>query len=216
MSCPDRTTRSFLALADEDDTLRDKGISVASIHATPALESRESAYATDCCATRSHQRRPRDERGAPPGVNAGSVHRLLESRVRGRVDNTLAIDKAATHTSIVFSIDWRCWMLLFAGDAELRSWRTVYDRSVPRPVHILKVSHHGSHDETPEDRILHMRLPATSPDRRLRFAVVSTWPATYGGIPHPPTDARIGARCKLHCTMTGGAQSYVSLPFDSP
>jgi hypothetical protein len=152
----------------------------------------------------------------PPGVDAGTFHRLLESRARGLVDNLLAIDKAANNTSIVFSIDWRGWTLLFAGDAELRSWRTMHERGVLRPVHFLKVSHHGSHNGTPQDSILETFLPATSHDGRPRSAVVSTWPDTYGGIPHPLTDARIGARCTLHSTLNAGAKSYVSLSFDSP
>ncbi|MDF1516051.1 MAG: hypothetical protein P1S60_19740, partial [Anaerolineae bacterium] len=77
----------------------------------------------------------------PPGVDAGSFYRLVEARRSGVVDNLLAIDKARNNTSIVFSLAWHGWKLLFTGDAELRSWREMDKRDVLSPVHFLKISH---------------------------------------------------------------------------
>jgi hypothetical protein len=130
----------------------------------------------------------------PPGVDAGSFYRLVEARRSGVVDNLLAIDKARNNSSIVFSLEWQGWKLLFTGDAELRSWREMDKRDVLSPVHFLKISHHASHNGTPEDEILEKILPEIPPDARTRVAVASTFPETYPGIPDGFTEARLEAR----------------------
>jgi len=136
----------------------------------------------------------------PSGVDAGAFYGLVRSRDRGFADNLLAIDKAANDSSIVFSLRWRGWTVLFPGDAETRSWQTMHREGVLRPVHVLKVSHHGSHNGTPDGAILEAILPAVPPDRRRRRALVSTHPGTYSGIPHDPTDARLAGRAQLLST----------------
>jgi beta-lactamase superfamily II metal-dependent hydrolase len=137
----------------------------------------------------------------PPGVDVGAFLRLVEARRGGIVDNLLAIDKAANNTSIVFALEWRGWRLLFAGDAEVRSWKTMAREGVLKPVHFLKVSHHGSHNGTPADDIFEAILPATAPDGRPREAAISTWEHTYSGIPHAPTNARLAERATVHSTL---------------
>jgi hypothetical protein len=63
---------------------------------------------------------------APPrGVDAGAFYDLIEARANGFVDNLLAIDKAANNTSVVFAMEWQGRRLLFPGDAELKSWKTM-------------------------------------------------------------------------------------------
>ena len=87
----------------------------------------------------------------PPGRRHG---RFLQPRGRapaGVGDNILAIDKAANNTSLVFSLEWRGWRLLFPGDAEQKSWKTDGRPGVLKPVHLLKVAHHGSENGTPQD-----------------------------------------------------------------
>jgi hypothetical protein len=106
----------------------------------------------------------------------------------------LAIDRAANNTSVVLCLEWRGWRLLFAGDAERRSWQEMLKKRRIYPVHFLKISHHGSHNGTPDDEILDMILPVSRPDRRLRKAVLSTWPDTYSGVPDNLTVARIAER----------------------
>ncbi|MCB9682085.1 MAG: hypothetical protein H6733_11525 [Alphaproteobacteria bacterium] len=129
---------------------------------------------------------------APPrGVAACDWQDLVEARSTGFADNLLAIDKARNNTSVVFTLAWRGWTLLFAGDAEVRSWKTMQREGVLRPVHFLKVSHHGSHNGTPDDGILQAVLPVPPPDARPRTAVISTCGATYNDIPHPPTNSRL-------------------------
>lgn len=49
---------------------------------------------------------------------------------------------------------------------------------VLKPVHFLKVSHHGSHNGTPADDVFEAILPAAPPDNRKRQAVISTWEDT--------------------------------------
>jgi beta-lactamase superfamily II metal-dependent hydrolase len=123
----------------------------------------------------------------PKGVDSESFRILLERRRSGYFDGLLAIDKAANNTSLVFSLKWRGWNLLFAGDAEIRSWRTMEREEQLEPVHFLKVSHHGSANGTPDKDILEKILPLTPTDQRDRVAVVSTFEDTYNNVPDEPT-----------------------------
>lgn len=138
----------------------------------------------------------------PAGVDVGAFLRLIEARRGGIADNMLAIDQAANNTSIVFALEWRGWRLLFAGDAEIRSWKTMSRKGVLKPVHFLKVAHHGSHNGTPADEIFDAILPATAPDARVRRAATSNWTDTYSGIPHEPTKKRLKERVQeLYTTL---------------
>jgi beta-lactamase superfamily II metal-dependent hydrolase len=101
----------------------------------------------------------------------------------------------------VFALEWRGWRLLFTGDAEIRSWKTMAREGALKPVHLLKVSHHGSHNGTPTDDIFEAILPAAPPDNRARHAVISTWEDTYPGIPHSPTNTRLAERATVHTTL---------------
>ena len=136
------------------------------------------------------RRRPK----APAGVEARAFGRLVRSWSEGVGDNMLAIDRAANDSSIVFSLEWRGWRLLFPGDAELRSWRTMEREQAIVPVDFLKVGHHGSHNATPPDEILERLLPTGRPRGRRRVAIVSTQEDVYNAVPHPPTLDRIRAR----------------------
>lgn len=133
----------------------------------------------------------------PAGVDAAAFRRLLDRWESGVGANVLSIDRAANNTSIVFRLDWRGWSLLFTGDAEQRSWRTIAREAEQelRPVHFLKVGHHGSHNATPDDAILDRILPIDAPDRRKRVALVSTCLDTYEDVPHEPTVDRLKQRC---------------------
>lgn len=140
----------------------------------------------------------------PPGVDAGSFYDLVDARSRGFVDNLLAIDKAANNTSVVFLLEWRGWRLLFAGDAELASWQHMQAAGVLKPVDFLKVSHHGSHNGTPNQDLLDQVLPPQEAGSRARYAVIQTWEDTYSGIPHAPTNAKLAARAHLQSTVEPG------------
>ena len=133
----------------------------------------------------------------PAGVDAGAFYDLVDARANGFSDAILAIDKAANNTSVVFALTWRKHTLLFAGDAELGSWRRMHAQNVFRPVDFLKVSHHGSHNGTPAEALLDVFLPLDPAAKKKRHAIISTWEKTYSGIPHSPTNTKIGCRCTL-------------------
>jgi glyoxylase-like metal-dependent hydrolase (beta-lactamase superfamily II) len=138
----------------------------------------------------------------PAGVDAGAFYDLVDSRRSGLHDNLLAIDKAANNTSIVFSLEWRGWRLLFPGDAEQESWKKMAEQGVLEPVHLLKIAHHGSWNGTPQGEILDQILPITPPDDRKRYAVVSTCLETYPGVPDDTTENTLKARVdEFHTTL---------------
>jgi beta-lactamase superfamily II metal-dependent hydrolase len=149
----------------------------------------------------------------PAGVDAGVFLRLVEARRSGIADNLLTIDAAANNTSIVFLLEWRGWKLLFAGDAEVRSWKTMKRENVLQPVHFLKVAHHGSHNGTPADEILDAVLPPVAADPRARNAAISTWTNTYSGIPHAQTNSRLSSRATLHSTLDQPGELFYEIPF---
>jgi hypothetical protein len=130
----------------------------------------------------------------PVGVDETAFRALVRSLERGSAENMLAIDRAANNTSVVLCLEWRGWRLLFAGDAERRSWQEMVRRRKLTPVHFLKISHHGSHNGTPESSVLDKILPVTRPDDRFRSGVLSTWPDTYSGVPDALTVDRIAER----------------------
>ena len=133
----------------------------------------------------------------PSGVDASAFYNLVTRRHRGFAENLLAIDQAANNTSLVFSLEWRGWKLLFAGDAEIRSWKVMQSKDQLQPVHFLKVSHHGSSNGTPFD-LLDKILPQPSPDDRPRFSVVTTYPKVYPGIPDEGARQALSARTAWH------------------
>ena len=157
-------------------------------------------------------RRPPDPK-PPQGVDVGAFLQLVEARREGMADNLLTIDKAANNTSVVFALEWRGWRLLFAGDAEIRSWKTMARQKVLKPVHFLKVSHHGSHNGTPADAIFDAILPAAAPDPRPRNAAISTWIDTYSGIPHSPTNTRLETRVALQSTLDHKEKLFYEISF---
>ena len=154
-----------------------------------------------------------NERSYPPpaGVDAGAFYDLVEWRRSGFADNILAIDKAANNTSVVFSIEWRKKRLLFCGDAELASWKKMHEQGLLRPVDYLKVSHHGSHNGTPNDNILDCVMPGTKSKAKGRQAAICVWEKTYSGIPHEPTNERLRSRCKLSTTLDDPKLSYFDI-----
>ncbi|NLS78093.1 MAG: hypothetical protein GXY76_12615 [Chloroflexi bacterium] len=147
----------------------------------------------------------------PPGVDAGAFYNLVERRRQGLADNLLAIDRAANETSVVFTLAWRGWKLLFAGDAELRSWKTMDRHDLLSPVNLLKVSHHGSHNGTPDEELLAKLLPL---DDETRIAAVSTFPETYGGVPHRETLKRLDQRAEVRSVEGLPDGAYMDILFD--
>lgn len=133
----------------------------------------------------------------PPGVDAGAFYDLVDFRSRGIGDNLISIDAAANNSSVVFCLEWRGWRLLFPGDAEHRSWKQMNKVGALKPVHFLKVGHHGSANGTPPPELLDKILPEEPEDGRPRFAAVSTCTGSYSGVPHKDTMELLASRCTL-------------------
>jgi beta-lactamase superfamily II metal-dependent hydrolase len=151
----------------------------------------------------------------PAGVDREAFEALVEFSHSGLGDEMLAIDRAANNTSVVLSIEWRGWRLLFAGDAELRSWRTMERQRQLRPVHFVKVGHHASHNGTPDERVLERILPLRRHDARRRTALVSTCAGTYNGVPDHDTLARLERRVdELVLTSRVPVGSAVEIRFE--
>lgn len=157
------------------------------------------------------------DRAAPPappaGVDAGAFYDLVAMREAGIWDTLLAIDRAANNTSIVFSLTWRGKVLVFAGDAELKSWAMMDQHGVLQRADFLKVSHHGSHNGTPATAILDKVLPAGTPNART--AAISTWRDTYGGIPDTPTNEKFAGRATLSSTLDDDTLPYRDFTFEA-
>ena len=130
----------------------------------------------------------------PSGVDAGAFYQLIDSMNSGLSDSLLAIDRAANDTSLVLEVTWRGRRLIFPGDAEQRSWQFMAANGDLRPVDLLKVGHHGSHNATPASPILDLILPMAR--REDAVAVLSTCADVYPSVPDSPTLALIAERTR--------------------
>lgn len=137
----------------------------------------------------------------PAGVSAGHFFDLIAFRSSGMMANIRTIDKAANNSSVALEFEWNGWRLFFAGDAEEKSWEMMDRTDGLRPVHFLKISHHGSKNGTPGHQLAKI-LPERAPDRRRRFAVVSTHDGAYSEVPDASTLALVASRAHLDDTRT--------------
>ncbi|MDF2697950.1 MAG: hypothetical protein K0S65_6333 [Labilithrix sp.] len=133
------------------------------------------------------------------GVDASAFYNLVARRDMALMEGLLSIDKAENNTSVVLCIEWRGRKLLFVGDAEQKSWRTMSDLDVLKPVDFLKIGHHGSKNATPPEEILEKILPNKTVSGRK--AVVSTCLGGYHGVPDSTTLKRLSSRAKVASTL---------------
>ncbi len=108
----------------------------------------------------------------PAGVAAGDFFDLVTFRATGMSANLRTIDKAANNSSVAIELEWRGWRLLFPGDAEEKSWEIMDRENQIKPVHFLKISHHGSKNGSPpaqsrrcsrRNHMMASAAPASSP-----------------------------------------------------
>lgn len=149
----------------------------------------------------------------PPGVEPGGFFDLQASRRRNTRLQVMEIDKANNNTSVVLELEWRGWRLLFAGDAELRSWQTMHANGL-RPVHFVKISHHGSHNGT-YGELFDELMPEQSPDGRDRHALVSTHDGDWDSVPDAEGTLSLYTqpRCTLHDTRSVDAGESLEIRF---
>ena len=154
----------------------------------------------------------------PSGVDAGAFYDLVDMRTN-TFESLMTIDQAANNTSIVICLEWRGYRLLFPGDAEDRSWIKMDQARVLKPVHFIKVAHHGSYTGTPEPELLNKFLPVKAEDGKPRYAAVSTCPGSqYHGVPDDETLNLIRSRCdKLYATNedTNNPGEYFDVTFEA-
>ncbi len=152
----------------------------------------------------------------PAGVSAGNFFDLIEFRSNGMSANLRTIDKAANNSSLAIEFEWNGWRLLFPGDAEEKSWEMMDRNNLLRPVHFLKISHHGSKNGSPGHQIDKV-LPAQPADGRRRLAVVSTKAGAYSGVPDTDTLTLVASRV-VHLddtrTLAEGGWFDVTFPAD--
>ncbi len=150
----------------------------------------------------------------PGGVDTGAFYNLLGLREGGLMANALTIDKAKNNSSVVFTLTWNGHVLLFSGDAETRSWRTMYREGALKPVDFIKVSHHGSHNGTPAGNILDAILPMDPGSVSGRVAAISTFENTYNNVPHDPTLEELARRCETVVSTRDNPGGFVDVFFD--
>jgi len=149
----------------------------------------------------------------PPGVDAGAFYNLLDARHSNTASSLLNIDQASNNTSVVTLIEWKGWRLLFTGDAEKRSWRQMDKLGLVRPVHFLKVSHHGSHTGMPPEAILDKLLPKPATAAGKRRSAVSTYPGNYDSVPNDDTLKELRKRTRLVSTLDQPTELYKEIRF---
>jgi hypothetical protein len=151
----------------------------------------------------------------PAGVSAGDFFDLVEFRSDGMTANLRTIDKATNNTSVAIELEWNGWRLLFPGDAEEKSWEMMERSDGLKPVHFLKVSHHGSKNGSPLPQIDKV-LPEQAPDGRPRFAAVSTRAGAYSGVPDLASLSLVASRSHLADTreVAEGSWWELALPQD--
>jgi beta-lactamase superfamily II metal-dependent hydrolase len=148
----------------------------------------------------------------PAGVSAGHFFDLVEFRSSGMSANLRAIDKAANNSSVAIELEWNGWRLFFPGDAEEKSWEMMDRQNDLKPVHFLKVSHHGSKNGSPLHQ-LDKLLPEQAPDGRPRFAVVSTHEGAYSGVPDTDTLKFVKSRTQLVDTRELSEGGWIDVTF---
>lgn len=174
---------------------------------------RFTAAATEAGAAATESETPEGLSVPPAGVDPGAFFDLQTARRGSTRRQIREIDKANNNTSVVVELEWRGWRLLFAGDAELRSWKTMHANGL-KPVHFVKISHHGSHNGT-YDELFDDLMPQQSPDGRERHALVSTHDGDWDSI--PDVDGTLSLyqppRCTLHDTRTVGRGASLEIRF---
>jgi beta-lactamase superfamily II metal-dependent hydrolase len=150
------------------------------------------------------------------GVDGSAFYNLVNMR-KIAFESLLMMDQNTNNTSVVFCLEWRGYRLLFAGDAERRSWDKMDKAGVLKPVQFEKIGHHGSWNGTPDTKLLDKILPPNSSEGKLRSAVVSTCiEGNYNNVPDEQTLKLFGDRCsRLYRTDkdTSKPGQYVDIEF---
>ena len=153
-----------------------------------------------------------------PGVDGSAFYNLVDMR-KNALESLLSIDQNTNNSSVVFLLEWRGYRLLFTGDAERLSWKKMDEAKVLKPVHFIKVGHHGSYNGTPVIKVLEKVIPFQPPDNKPRYAGVSTSIAgDYENVPDEDTLKLFSDRCsKLYRTDNSALEpgDYIDIDFSA-
>jgi hypothetical protein len=156
----------------------------------------------------------------PPGNIGAADFRLLQSRMLSNALGFAELSSRVTNdSSVVLLIEWQGKRLLFVGDAEWDAkyregksngaWNVMWHERkalLNKPIHFLKIGHHGSEDSTPwsdegdEDlaepaKILDGILPLPTGNAKPKArAIVSTVRKNYKTIPRSALLQELGRR----------------------
>jgi hypothetical protein len=157
----------------------------------------------------------------PPPANIGAADfRVLQSRMLSNALGFAELSSRVTNnSSVVLLIEWQGKRLLFVGDAEWDAkyregksngaWNVMWHKRkavLNKPIHFLKIGHHGSENSTPwseeddEDlaepaKILDGILPLPTGNAKPKAkAIVSTMRKNYKTIPRSALLQELGRR----------------------
>lgn len=147
----------------------------------------------------------------PPGVDAGAFADLLRAREDGFLDSLLQIDKAANNTSVVIRMTYGDKTLMFAGDAEDRSWKFMSEAGLLAPVDFLKLGHHGSHNGMPLDYLDDL-FPQGGAGRHIGL---STCTGCYNNVPQASLLRELGRRAMIHDTRTTEPGDFIDIRLET-
>ncbi len=119
------------------------------------------------------------------GIGGGLILKKIRDKIANRSETSFRellmrereYDNA---TSLVILLNWRGKRVLFAGDAQESSWKTMYDNGLLEPIDVLKVAHHASHNGTPVD---HPDIWSKMIGSKKPIFLVSTYPRKDWGMP---------------------------------
>jgi hypothetical protein len=140
--------------------------------------------------------------------------RLRRQLRTGGLDLLGAVDRTRNNTSIVLALTYQGKRLLFAGDAEQKSWEIMHANGTNLAATVVKVGHHGSINASPDwcfAKVLPKRLSANA-------AIISTDPTRFTGENPVPNAhvltgwrGRLTAQTRLLRTDTKAVGKYVEV-----
>jgi beta-lactamase superfamily II metal-dependent hydrolase len=155
-----------------------------------------------------------DERLYPSPLDEDVKKKSAEMMRDTDLATAVSLDKAVNGTSLMLMFEFGSAYLLFPGDAQWGSWRTVIDQPATRQLvartTFYKVGHHGSHNATPVDFL----EKVLEPGHRLWGAAASVRPIGFWPeIPRQPLMEKLLARSDrvLRSDQPGGNQSGVGV-----
>lgn len=130
-----------------------------------------------------HREKGKQGKGAPLDWLA-DFSRLRRKLRSGGLDLLGAVDKTRNNTSVVLALTYGQTRLLFAGDAEEKSWELMQKKGADFESTMIKVAHHGSINASPPWSYAKV-FPASAASNGV---IISTDPTRYTGENEVPKE----------------------------